>query len=191
MKAKTYKDRSCLSHSLQVDQQIFSLQFKIFYILETRNPKPETRNPKPETRNPKPETRNPKPETRNPKPETHVNPAENYMLSKPEPWRSILIELREIIKQTVPEVQEGYKWSLPFYTLDGRMFCYLNFRKSFVDISFLYGNALTHHTEHLVAGEGRKMVHSLRFFALSEINHEVIQDLLLEQQENVRHKKRA
>lgn len=114
-----------------------------------------------------------------------MNPAENYILTKSEPWRSILIELREIVKQTVPEVEESLKWSLPFYTLNGKMFCYLNFRKTFVDISFLNAHKMEHLQEYLIAGEGRKIVRSLRYTSLEELDYDLLIKVLLAQKENV------
>lgn len=114
-----------------------------------------------------------------------MNPAENYILTKSEPWRSILIELREIVKQTVPEVEESLKWSLPFYTLNGKMFCYLNFRKTFVDISFLNAHKMEHLQEYLIAGEGRKIVRSLRYTSLEELDYDLLIKVLLAQKENI------
>jgi len=74
-----------------------------------------------------------------------VNPAENYILSKPEPWRSILMELQAIIKHTLPEVEEQFKWHLPFYKVDKKMCCFLNFRKTFVDVGFINGIDINMH----------------------------------------------
>ena len=108
-----------------------------------------------------------------------MNPAENYILSKPEPWRSMLIELQAIIKHTVPEVEEQFKWHLPFYSLNGRMFCFLNFRKRFVDVGFPWGVTVDMHTEHLVGGEKRKNLRSLRYYKPEDIDVIVLQDILL------------
>lgn len=108
-----------------------------------------------------------------------MNPAENYILSKPEPWRSILIELQAIIKHTIPEVEEAYKWNLPFYSLNNKMFCFLNFRKTFVDIGFPWGVHISIHQEKLIAGEGRKNLRSLRYTSSQEIDVIILQEILL------------
>lgn len=108
-----------------------------------------------------------------------MNPAENYIISKPEPWRAMLIELQAIIKHTVPDVEEAFKWNLPFYTLNGKMFCFLNFRKTFIDVGFPWGIKITVHREHLVAGEKRKNLRSLRYNSSEEIDVEVLQEILL------------
>lgn len=109
-----------------------------------------------------------------------MNPAENYILSKPEPWRSILIELQAIIKHTIPDVDEQYKWHLPFYKVDQKMCCFLNFRKTFVDVGFINGIDIAIHKDHLVAGEKRKTLRSLRYYTIEEIDVTVLQDVLKE-----------
>ena len=109
-----------------------------------------------------------------------MNPAENYILSKPEPWRSMLIELQAVIKHAIPEVEEAYKWRLPFYSLNGKMFCFLNFRKTYVDVGFPWGIRLEKHTEYLVGGEKRKNLRSLRYYSQEEIDIEVLQGVLQE-----------
>ena len=107
-----------------------------------------------------------------------MNPAEDYIVSKPEPWRTILMELQAIIKHTLPEVEEQYKWHLPFYSVHGKMHCFLNFRKTFVDVGFVNGIHIDIHKEHLVAGEKRKTLRSLRYYTLEEIDVSVLQDIL-------------
>tara|TARA_R100000544_G_C2197379_1_gene44886 strand:- start:316 stop:678 length:363 start_codon:yes stop_codon:yes gene_type:complete len=109
-----------------------------------------------------------------------MNPAQSYILSQPEPWRSICLELQAIIKHTLPEVDEQFKWHLPFYKLEDKMLCFLNVRKTFVDLGFIYGIALTQHQEYLVAGEKRKQLRSLRFNSLEEINPHIIRAVLKE-----------
>ena len=109
-----------------------------------------------------------------------MNPAQNYILSQPEPWRFICLELQAIIKQTLPRVDEQYKWRLPFYKLDNNMLCFINVRKTFVDLGFVYGIALTQNQEYLIAGEKRKQLRSLRYYSLEEINPHIISSVLKE-----------
>ncbi len=109
-----------------------------------------------------------------------MNPAEDYILSKPEPWRSMLIELQAIIKHTIPEVEEAFKWNLPFYSLNGKMFCFLNFRKTFVDVGIPWGVRLENYTSWMVAGEKRKNLRSVRYYSQEEIDVELLQEILLE-----------
>lgn len=107
-----------------------------------------------------------------------MNPAETYILSQPEPFRSILLELQVIIEHTAPEAELLYKWHLPFYYLNGKMFCFLNFRKRFVDLSFVYGTDLNDLYNHLIAGENRKRLRSLRYHKLKDIDAEVLIEFL-------------
>lgn len=113
-----------------------------------------------------------------------MSPSETYILSKPEPWKSILMELQAVIKHTVPEVQESLKWNLPFYTLHGKMFCFLNFRKNFIDVGFPSGILISVHQGKLVAGEKRKNLRSLRYQNLEEVNIKILQEILLDVSQN-------
>lgn len=113
-----------------------------------------------------------------------MSPSETYILSKPEPWKSILMELQAVIKNTVPEVQESFKWNLPFYTLYGKMFCFLNFRKNFIDVGFPSGILISVRQDKLVAGEKRKNLRSLRYQNLEEVNIKILQEILLDVSQN-------
>ena len=109
-----------------------------------------------------------------------MNPAETYILSKEEPFRSILLHLQLTVETTIPEVILKYKWHLPFYDLTGNnMFCYLNQSKNYVDLVFTRGAHLTQHTDKLVS-ENRKCMKSLRYFNMEDINDRVLIDLLKE-----------
>ncbi len=103
-----------------------------------------------------------------------MKPAEAYILSKPEPFRSILLELLVIVEHAAPEAELLYKWNLPFYYLNGKMFCFFNFRKRFVDLSFVFGTDLNDPDQHLIAGEERKRLRSLRYNRVEDIDAEVI-----------------
>ncbi|MFD2826634.1 DUF1801 domain-containing protein [Leeuwenhoekiella polynyae] len=102
-----------------------------------------------------------------------MNPAENYILKTPQPYRDILLQLQVLIEHSVPEAQLLYKWHLPFYYLNGKMFCFLNFRKSFVELSFPKGVDLDDLKNNLMAGEGRKNLRSLRYHNLEDIDAEI------------------
>lgn len=101
-----------------------------------------------------------------------MNPAQSYILEKPEPYQSIMLHLDAVITHTIPEVSLKFKWKLPFYYLGDTMFCFLNFRKKFVDVGMPYANELEDPFHVLIAGEGRKMLRSLRYHSLEEINDE-------------------
>lgn len=104
-----------------------------------------------------------------------MNPAENYILNQPEPYRSILLHLQVVIGKTIPEAELKYKYKIPFYYLDGRPFCYLNVAKNkdYVDLGFWNAAHLTVHLE-LMTTAGRKMMKSLRYKSLEEINDKIL-----------------
>ena len=116
-----------------------------------------------------------------------MNPAEEYILNQPEPFRGILLHLQSVIEHTIPELELKYKYKVPFYYINGRPFCYLNQAKDFVDLGFWNAAHLTAHPEHLVAA-GRKMMRSLRYTSLAEINNDILTAVLLDAYE-VRDKK--
>ena len=108
-----------------------------------------------------------------------MNPAENYMLSQPEPYRSILLHLQVMIEKTVPSADLKYKYKIPFYYIEGRPFCYLNHSKGFVDVGFWNAAHITVHRE-LMVSAGRKVIKSLRYSTLKNINNDVLTDVLMD-----------
>ena len=108
-----------------------------------------------------------------------MNPAENYILKQPEPYRSMLLHLQVIVENTIPEVVLLYKYRIPFYYYKKRPLCFLNasHKNQFVDICFARGNQITIYQDQLVT-EKRKKMASLRYKSLEEINDEVLIEIL-------------
>lgn len=108
-----------------------------------------------------------------------MNPAENYILKQPEPYRSMLMHLQVVVENTTPEVVLLYKYRIPFYYYKKRPFCFLNasHKNQFVDICFARGNQITTHQDQLVT-EKRKKMASLRYKSLEEINDEVLIEII-------------
>ncbi len=102
-----------------------------------------------------------------------MHPAENYILNQKEPYRSILLYLQAIIESTLPELDLKYKYKIPFYYLKDKPYCYLNQTKKYVDLAFWDGKSINCYQEHLVT-ENRKMIKSLRYFSLEEMDSEVL-----------------
>jgi hypothetical protein len=105
-----------------------------------------------------------------------MNPAENYILNKSEPFRSILMHLQSVIEHTITAVDLKYKYRIPFYYVDGKPFCYLNQSKNYIDLGLWQGNQITVHQEHLIAG--RKVIRSLRYSSLEEVNDAILIEIL-------------
>ena len=110
-----------------------------------------------------------------------MNPAEEYIVSREEPYRSMLMHLKAVIETIIPEVQMKYKWGIPCFYSGKQPICYLNasYKGKFVDIAFWNSAHLTKHIE-LMVSQDRKVVKSLRYTSLEEINDEVLIDVLSE-----------
>ena len=109
-----------------------------------------------------------------------MHPAENYILNLLEPYRAIALHLQVIIEHTIPHLELKYKYKIPFYYYNNKPFCYLNAspKKQFVDLGFWKGNKIKIHQEYLVT-ENRKVMVSLRYTSLEDINDMVLRDVLL------------
>lgn len=108
-----------------------------------------------------------------------MNPAEVYILSQPEPYRSMLMHVQTVIEQAIPEIELKYKWHMPCYYVGTRPICYIRHSKDYVDVAFWHSSYITKYTEHLV-GENRKIVKSLRYRTLEHINDTVLKSVLKE-----------
>ncbi len=106
-----------------------------------------------------------------------MNPAEDYIIRQPEPFRSILLHLQSLIEHTVPDADLKFKYRIPFYYIEGRPFCYLNQSKDYVDLGFWNAAHLTVHLE-LMTIAGRKIMRSLRYKSLAEINNTILEEVL-------------
>ncbi|MFK7750648.1 MAG: DUF1801 domain-containing protein [Kordia sp.] len=110
-----------------------------------------------------------------------MNPAENYILQQPEPYKSILLELQVLVAHLLPTAELKYKYRIPFYYYKGKPFCYFNasHKKKFVDVGIVKGGEITVHTSHLVT-EKRKKMASLRYKNIKHINDKIFFDVLKE-----------
>lgn len=106
-----------------------------------------------------------------------MNPAENYILNQAEPFRTILLHLQMVIEHTITDLDLKYKYRIPFYYLNGKPFCYMNQSKDYVDLGFWNAANLTKHLE-LMVTEKRKVMKSLRYTALDDINDSILVEVL-------------
>lgn len=108
-----------------------------------------------------------------------MNPAEDYILNQPEPFRSMLLHLQVIIERTLPEVDLKYKYRIPFYYVEGSPCCYLNVakHKDYIDVGFWNAAHLTVHLEHMTTAK-RKVMKSLRYKTLEDINDKILIEVL-------------
>ncbi|GAA4274309.1 DUF5655 domain-containing protein [Aquimarina gracilis] len=106
-----------------------------------------------------------------------MNPAEDYILGQPEPFKSILLHLQIVIETTLPDVQLLFKWKLPFYYEGKNFICYLNVTKGYVDVGFPAAQYFTKHLDKLQSDK-RKYVKSLRYQSIEDIDDEVLIEIL-------------
>ncbi len=116
-----------------------------------------------------------------------MNPAQEYMLRQSEPFKGILLYLQVIIEKSVAGVELRYKYKIPFYYLEGRPFCYLNQSKDYVDLGIWNAAHLSVHLDKMETA-GRKMMRSLRYRNLEEIDLDVL-EAVLSDAESVKNKK--
>lgn len=112
-----------------------------------------------------------------------MNPAENYIIKQPEPFRSILLQLQILIESAYPEVTLKYKWKIPYYYLHEKPFCFLNVTKGYVDVGF-WAPEIADDLLPYLESKGRKKMKSLRYFSIEEIQQDVVLRVLKEIHKN-------
>ncbi|SHJ20292.1 DUF1801 domain-containing protein [Pseudozobellia thermophila] len=110
-----------------------------------------------------------------------MNPAEAYIVNQPEPYKSILLHLQLTVQRVIPDVEMKYKWRIPCFYAGKSPICYLNasHKNGYVDIAFWNSAHLTRHLEKMNT-EKRKVVRSLRYRSLEEIDDRVLREVLAE-----------
>lgn len=108
-----------------------------------------------------------------------MNPAEKYILDQSEPFKSILLQLQVLIEAAIPELELKYKWRVPYYYLEGKPFCFFNVTNGYVDVGFWASAHLKGFEKHLVS-EKRKVMKSLRYFSLEDIDQRILIKVLVE-----------
>ena len=84
---------------------------------------------------------------------------DNYFLQKEEPVKGCLLFLREHIINFDERITEAWKYRMPFYCYNGKMFCYLWVHKKngLPYIGFVEGNKL-HHPELIIEKRSRMKI---------------------------------
>lgn len=83
---------------------------------------------------------------------------EQYVATKvPPPWRSVMAELRMVVKTACPEAEECMKWGQPVYECDGA-FAWMKAHRDHVNFGFFRGSELVD-TDGILEGEGDRMRH--------------------------------
>ncbi|WP_040756876.1 DUF1801 domain-containing protein [Winogradskyella psychrotolerans] len=109
-----------------------------------------------------------------------MNPAEAHILNQPEPFKSIFMHLQVLIEHTLPNTDLLYKWRMPCYYMDKRPMCYINKTKDYVDVGFWHSAHLSKKWDAYLVSEKRKVVKSLRYKTLDDIDDAIFISILKE-----------
>lgn len=109
-----------------------------------------------------------------------MNPVEKYLFNQVEPYQSIMLYVRSVIKKNLPEVEEKYSYRIPFYYYDKRPMLYLNILKgtNYVDVAFMDGNLLEEKYPDLKNDNKRKRVRSIQVKSLEDFDELHFVDVL-------------
>ena len=109
-----------------------------------------------------------------------MKPVDNYFINQKEPYQSIMLYVRSIILNTLPEVEERYSYKIPFYNCHNKPMVYLNILKGrdYVDVCFVQGVLLEKDFPVLRNDNNRKQVRSIQLKTLEELDQENFVKLL-------------
>ena len=101
-----------------------------------------------------------------------MNPVEKYLLSLIASAQSIMLYVRSVIKNNLPEVAEKYSYKIPFYYYNKKPMLYLNILKgtNYVDVAFIDGNLLEEKYPNLKNDNKRKRVRSIQVETLEDFS---------------------
>ncbi len=99
---------------------------------------------------------------------------------QPAAFRPLSMALREIVLAQSPLVHEQIKWGLPFFAAH-RDLCYLNVPKGkhYVELCFIQGHKLSN-AQGALHVAGRRWIHGLRFESLSDLDGDLVREVVQE-----------
>jgi len=109
-----------------------------------------------------------------------MNPAEAHILKQSEPFKSIFMHIQVLVEHTLPEVDLLYKWRMPCYYIGKRPICYINKTKDYVDVGFWHSAHLSKKWDAFLVSENRKVVKSLRYHTLEDVDDTIFISILKE-----------
>ena len=109
-----------------------------------------------------------------------MKPVDEYFISQKEPYQSIMLYVRSVILNTLPEVEERYSYKIPFYNIDKKPMIYLNVLKGkdYVDVAFVQGVLLENDFPVLKNSNKRKQVRSIQLKTIEDLDHQNFLQLL-------------
>lgn len=100
---------------------------------------------------------------------------DDYINSQEDWAKGIIAELRMLIKESSPEIEEAVKWAQPVFSLNGPMI-FVKAHKKHVNFGFWRGVQLSD-PKGLLEGTGEKMRH-VKVTQLSDIDHDAYGELV-------------
>ncbi|WP_346882829.1 DUF1801 domain-containing protein [uncultured Algibacter sp.] len=109
-----------------------------------------------------------------------MKPVDAYFLKQEEPYQSMMLYIRYLILDTLPDVKEGLSYRIPFYKCYGKPMMYLNILKctTYVDVAFMQGIFLEKDFPVLKNDNNRKQVRSIQLKSLEDLDFENFIELL-------------
>lgn len=122
-----------------------------------------------------------------------MKPVAVYFFNQKEPYQSIMLYVRSVILNTLPEVIERYSYRIPFYNIDEKPMIYLNILKgkNYVDVAFVQGILLEKDFPNLKNDNNRKQVRSIQLKSIEDLDQNNFEQLLLAAAELSRKSKKA
>ncbi len=122
-----------------------------------------------------------------------MKPVDDYFINQKEPFQSIMLYVRGIILNVLPEVEERFSYRIPFYNIGKKPMIYLNILKGkdYVDVAFVQGVLLEKNFPVLKNDNKRKQVRSIQLRTLEDLDHENFVSLLHAASRSLSESKRA
>ncbi len=122
-----------------------------------------------------------------------MKPVDEYFINQKEPYQSIMLYIRSVILNTLPEVEERYSYKIPFYNIGKKPMIYLNILKgkNYVDIAFVQGILFEEQFPVLKNDNKRKQVRSIQLKTIEDLDHENFIELLHVASEQLKKSKKA
>jgi len=101
----------------------------------------------------------------------------DYIQSAPNPFREIMLRLRELVSEVVPDAEEAIKWGTPVFS-KVKNICYMAVFRKHVTFAFYDGRMLKD-PEGILQGTGKMMKH-IKLKTLDDIDQEQIKKWIIE-----------
>jgi hypothetical protein len=106
---------------------------------------------------------------------------ETYINSRPEHLQTLMRQIRAVLLDLHPILEETVKYNTPFYQYKGKNVCYLSTKgnNNYVQLAFVKGFKLSDVHQNLVT-DNRTIVRSLNFTMFTEKDKQVMLEVVYE-----------